>query len=90
MPRKRVKTIPISELRCYEQIVAELSERGELEGYEVDKATMTIKEFVAPVIRPENLHKAIVNIELYLHFERDRVYIIIENRAMAIIENGAT
>ncbi|MFR9543561.1 MAG: hypothetical protein SNG45_03025 [Rikenellaceae bacterium] len=72
MPRKRTKTIAISRLKCYDQIVAELQANEWLQGYEIEKSEIVIKEYVAPVIRPENLQKAIKAIERYLHFDKDK------------------
>ncbi len=87
MPRKRVKTIAISRLKCYYQIVAELKANERLQGYEIEKSEITIKEYVAPVIRPENLRKAIKAIERYLHFEKgdDQFYDVVSMNHISTI-----
>ncbi len=87
MPRKRVKTIAISRLKCYDQIVAELQANESLQGYEIESAEITIKEYVAPVIRPENLRKAIKAIERYLYFEKgkDELYDIVSMNQISTI-----
>ncbi len=87
MPRKRTQTIAISRLRCYDQIVAELQANESLQGYEIESAEITIKEYVAPVIRPENLSKAIRAIERYLYFEKgkDELYDIISMNQISTI-----
>lgn len=66
MPRRRVKHISATELACFEQIVAELKARDDFEGYDFSTLALSVQYQVGPTIRPENLKKAIANIERHI------------------------
>lgn len=66
MPRRKVKQIPASELACFGQITAELEARGNFESYDLSTLVLSAKYRVEPTIRPENIKKAIANIERHV------------------------
>lgn len=66
MPRRKVKYIAATELSCFEQVVAELKDRSDFDGYDLSTLALSVKYQVEPTIRPANLQKAIDNIERYV------------------------
>lgn len=66
MPRRKLKHISASGLECFEQIVSELEARGDFEGYDFSTLALSVKYQVEPTIRPENIKKAIGNIERHI------------------------
>ncbi len=66
MPRRKVKQIAGSELECFGQIVAELEARAEFGDYDFSTLMLSVKHKVEPTIRPENIRRAIDNIERHV------------------------
>lgn len=66
MPRKKITTIPISDLSCQSTIIAELKKLKEFSDVDFSTITISAKQYVAPTVRHENLRKAIGYIERHI------------------------
>ena len=66
MPRRKTKTILLSEMAVFNTVVKELEARGDFEGFDFSTLTLSAKYSITPAIRPENLKKAITNIERHM------------------------
>lgn len=66
MPRKKITTLPISQLNCHQTIIAELKGMKEFCDVDFSNITISAKQYVAPTIHPKNLRKAIDYIERHI------------------------
>lgn len=69
MPRRKIKTILLNEMAVFNNVIKELEARGDFEGFDFSTLTLSVKSSIIPTIRPENLKKAIVNIERHIHLK---------------------
>ena len=66
MSRRKTKVILLSEMAVFDTVVKELVARGDFNGFDFSTLTLNAKSSIVPTIRPENLKKAIVNIERHI------------------------
>jgi len=74
MPRRKVKYISAVELKCLGQIVSELEVRGDFKGYDFSTLSLSVKYRIKPTIRPENVKKALGNIERHIAMNCNREF----------------
>ncbi|WP_436417579.1 hypothetical protein KCV26_15635 [Petrimonas sulfuriphila] len=67
MARPRIKTLPLSDLKCFDTIVLELKSMPEFEDFDIGNAIVSIKQR-KPVYtaKPESIETAIKNLEKYI------------------------
>lgn len=67
MARPRKKTLPLSDLKCFDTIVLELKSLPEFEDFDIENAVIHFKQRKPPyTAKPENIETAIKNLENYI------------------------
>lgn len=67
MPRPRKKTFPLSDLKCFDTILAELQSMPEFEDFDIENAVISIKQRKpAYTAKPENIETAIKNLKKHI------------------------
>ena len=67
MARPRKKTLPLSNLKCFDTIVLELKSMPEFEDFDIENAIISIKQRKPVYIaKPENIETAIRNLKKHI------------------------
>lgn len=67
MPRPRKKTFPLSDLKCFDTILAELQSMPEFEDFDIGNAIVSIKQCKPKyTAKSENIETAIKNLKKHI------------------------
>lgn len=67
MARPRKKTLPLSDLKCFDTILSELQSLPEFEDFDIENAILTVKQRKQPyTAKPETIETAIKNLKKHI------------------------